>query len=83
MDKVTLNFDHGAMHCGQKSSKQVWRFLANAHLSYVSHWSANDEGDNGINQGVHRYGIYLKSEEISRKSQLADSLMKAVWPVIV
>ena len=57
-------------------------FLANCHLSqvsYQSHLSANDKGNNEVTLGaVHRSpGIYLMAEENPTKSQLGDHMMKA------
>ena len=53
-------------------------------VSLQSRLSGNDKGDNEMIPGaVHRSPcICLTAEENSGKSQLGDSLMKAVWSVI-
>jgi hypothetical protein len=80
MVKVPSSVLHGAIKCGQKSFKVVWRchqllsgFLVNGHLPQVLHQSANNKGDEMILQTVHRSGIFLTAEENPRKSQLRDS----------
>ena len=79
------------MGCDHKSFMLMWqchqllcRFLANDHLSQMSCQLANYKGDNEVKLGaVHRSpDIYLTAEENPIKSQLEDSLMKAVQPVI-
>ena len=75
---------HGAMGCGQKSFKLVWRchqllfgFPAKGYFapSFPSVTSvANDKGDNEMILGaVHRSpGICLTAKENPRKPQLGD-----------
>ena len=76
---------HGTTSCDQKSLMPVWQchqlpsgFLTNSHLlrvSLQSFLSANDRVDNEVKPWtVHRS---------SKKSQLGDHAMKAVWPVIL
>ena len=81
---------HGAMDCGQKSFKLVWRchqllpgFLTKGHLPRVlrqSRRSVMIKGDNEMILGaVYRSpGICLTADENPRKPQLGDRLMKGL-----
>ena len=76
---------HGGMGCSQKSFKLVWR-CAPVRISGQSPLApsvtsvANDKCDNEMIPGaVHRSpGICLKAEEILRKPQLGDHLIKGL-----